>query len=67
MVLLQKGFGVTDPTHIKRFRAQFASEYKGAAVKQFMEQNCATFDQATNALGFEHGLDFLYFVDEEGN
>lgn len=66
MSLLQKGFGMTDPTHIRRFTAQFDTELKTSAVRQFMEQNCASFEQATNALGYEQGVDFLYFV-EEGN
>lgn len=68
--MLQKGFGsVADPAHIRKFRAEFDSLYKSAATAQFMEQNCATFDEATSALGFAHGVDFLFFCEpgEAGN
>lgn len=49
--------------HLTKYRAQFDSEYKTAAVAQFMEQNLATFESATAALGYAHGVDFLLFVD----
>lgn len=53
-----------DPTHIRRFSAWFDTTQKTAAVKQFMEQNFASFEEATNALGYSQGVDFLFFTEE---
>lgn len=66
MSLGQKGFAVTEPARIRLYTAQFGDEYKAAAVMQFMEQNSATFEKATEALGFAHGVDFLFFVEDCG-
>lgn len=49
---------------IKYFRAYFDKPLKAMAVKEFMETNCATFEQATDLLNYSHGVDFLLCVDE---
>lgn len=50
---------------VMRFVAYFASPVRAAAVQQYMEQNVATFQQATDALNFNHGVDFLLCCAEE--
>lgn len=50
---------------IQRYVVYFDKPVKAWAVKQYMDENLASFDQATGMLGMEHGVDFLYMLSEE--
>lgn len=50
---------------IQRYVVYFDKPMKAWAVKQYMDQNSASFDEATGMLGMEHGVDFLYMLSEE--
>ncbi len=47
-----------------RFTADFDDEMKPAAVQQYMEQNDADFQTATEMLGYQHGVDFILTQEE---
>lgn len=51
--------------YLRRYTAYFDVPIKTMAVKQYMEQNNASFDKATEMLGLEHGVDFILFFEQE--
>lgn len=52
---------------VQIFTAYFDMPIKALAVKEFMETNDVTFDQATTLLNYSHGVDFLLCLEGEAN
>ena len=41
----------------------FDATHKAQATAQYMAENEATFDEATEKLGYEQGVDFILFLE----
>lgn len=54
------------PVHVMRTTAEFDCPVKAAAVHEFMETNGASFQQTTDLLGLQHGVDFLLTTEDMG-